>query len=90
MSNMNYLFTKNGYEDYCYYVNNDKKTIKKINELLKDIERNGANNGIGKPEALTGNLSGFYSRRINDIDRLVYKVENNTIVILSCRYHYNK
>ena len=60
----------------------DKKTLKKINELIKDIERNGALNGIGKPEKLTDNLSGLYSRRINDKDRLVYKLENDFIVIL--------
>ena len=60
----------------------DKKTLKKINELIKDIERNGALNGIGKPEKLTNNLSGLYSRRINDKDRLVYKLENDFIVIL--------
>ena len=58
----------------------DKKTLKKINELIKDIERNGALNGIGKPEKLTNNLSGLYSKRINDKDRLVY--ENDFIVIL--------
>ena len=58
----------------------DKKTLKKINGLIKDIERNGALNGIGKPEKLTNNLSGLYSKRINDKDRLVY--ENDFIVIL--------
>ena len=58
----------------------DKKTLKKINELIKDIERNSALNGIGKPEKLTNNLSGIYSKRINDKDRLVY--ENDFIVIL--------
>ena len=58
----------------------DKKTLKKINEIIKDIERNGALNGIGKPEKLTNNLSGLYSKRINDKDRLVY--ENDFIVIL--------
>ena len=60
----------------------DKKTLKKINGLIKDIERNSALNGIGKPEKLTNNLSGLYSRRINDKDRLVYKLENDFIVIL--------
>ncbi|PMC70863.1 Txe/YoeB family addiction module toxin [Fusobacterium nucleatum] len=60
----------------------DKKTLKKINELIKDIERNSALNGIGKPEKLTNNLSRLYSRRINDKDRLVYKLENDFIVIL--------
>lgn len=60
----------------------DKKTLKKINGLIKDIERNSALNGIGKPEKLTNNLSRLYSRRINDKDRLVYKLENDFIVIL--------
>ena len=67
----------------------DKKTLKKINELIKDIERNGALNGISKPEKLTNNLSGLYSRRINGKDRLVYKLENDFIVILQWKGHYN-
>ena len=61
---------------------------KKINNLIKDIDRNG-NEGIGKPEPLTGNLTGFWSRRINDKDRLIYKIDDKNIYILSCRYHYN-
>ena len=86
---MNYLFTLNACEDYNFWQENDKKTRKKINELLKDISRNGASDGIGKPEPLTGDLIGFYSRRINYKDRLIYKVENNTISIISCSYHYS-
>lgn len=87
---MNYLFTPNAWDDYNFWQENDKKTRKKINELFKDIFRNGASDGIGKPELLPGNLKGFYSRRINDKDRLIYKVENNTISIISCRYHYSE
>ena len=59
-----------------------------INNLIKDIERNG-NEGIGKPEPLTGMLSGYWSRRINDKDRLIYKIDDTAIYILACRYHYN-
>ncbi len=79
---MNKVFTDNGWKDYVYWQTEDRKTLKKINELIKDIERNGALNGIGKPEKLTNNLSGLYSRRINGKDRLVYKLENDFIVIL--------
>jgi len=66
-----------------------ENSMKKINELIKDIERNGALNGIGKPEKLTNNLTGLYSRRINDKDRLVCKIENDFIVILQCKGHYS-
>lgn len=82
------IFTDNGWADYMYWQGEDRKTLKKINELLKDIERNG-NAGKGKPEPLTGNLSGFWSRRINEKDRLIYKLSNDSISILSCRYHYS-
>ena len=73
-------FSIQAWKEYLYFQTQDKKTLKKINELIKDIERNGALNGIGKPEKLTDNLSGLYSRRINGKDRLVY--ENDFIVIL--------
>ena len=85
---MNKVFTSNGWEDYIYWQTEDKKTLKKINTLLKDIDRNGTE-GIGKPEPLIGNLSGFWSRRINEKDRLIYKIDEYNIYILSCRYHYN-
>lgn len=81
-------FTENGWADYNSWQQKDKKTVKKINELLKDIDRNKYS-GFGKPEPLSGDLSGFWSRRINDKDRLVYKVENNEIKVISCRYHYS-
>ena len=85
---MNKVFTSNGWEDYIYWQTEDKKTLKKINTLLKDIDRNG-NEGIGKPEPLIDNLSGFWSRRINEKDRLIYKSDEYNIYILSCRYHYS-
>lgn len=85
---MNYLFTENGWADYEFWQTQDKKVLKKINKLLKDISRNG-HSGLGKPELLTGELTGFYSRRINDKDRLVYTIDNNNIVILACRFHYS-
>lgn len=71
------------WEDYLYWQLQDKKTLKKINNLLKDIDRN-VYNGIGKPEPLLGDLSGYWSRRIDDKNRIVYKVENNQIIIIQC------
>ena len=85
---MNKMLTENGWLDYIYWETEDRKTLKRINKLLDDIDRNG-NEGIGKPEPLIGNLSGFWSRRINDKDRLIYKVEGDNIYILACRYHYS-
>lgn len=85
---MNKVFTENGWKDYIYWQTEDRKTLKKINRLLDDISRNG-NTGIGKPGPLVGNLSGFWSRRINDTDRLVYRIDENNVYILACRYHYD-
>lgn len=84
---MNIVFTKNGWNDYQYWLNEGKKNLKRLNKLIQDITRNG-NTGIGKPEALTNDLQGLWSRRINERDRLIYKIENNELYILSCRYHY--
>ncbi|WFR56878.1 Txe/YoeB family addiction module toxin [Anaerocolumna sp. AGMB13025] len=81
------VFTKNGWTDYIYWQMEDRKTLRKINQLIDEITRNG-NEGIGKPEALSGNMAGFWSRRINDKDRLIYKIDNDTIYILACRYRY--
>lgn len=85
---MNKAFTNIGWEDYLYWQTEDRKMLRKINTLLKDIERNG-NEGIGKPEPLTGDLSGFWSRRINQKDRLIYALEMDQIIIIACRYHYD-
>ena len=84
---MNKIFTKNGWDDYLYWQTEDRRTLRKINQLIVDITRNG-NEGVGKPEALSGNLTGFWSRRINDKDRMIYKIDQENIYILACRYHY--
>ncbi|TCI21688.1 Txe/YoeB family addiction module toxin [Exiguobacterium sp. SL-10] len=83
------LFTDNGWEDYLYWQKEDKKKLKRINLLIEDVRRNGNLNGVGKPEALKGNLQGFYSRRIDSEHRLVYRVTNQYVEILQCRYHYS-
>jgi len=75
------------WNDYVYWQTEDKKTLKRVNLLIKDIERNGYD-GIGKPEPLKGNLSGFWSRRIDDANRLVYRIKDRKIEILSCKGHY--
>ncbi|MCR5126809.1 MAG: Txe/YoeB family addiction module toxin [Lachnospiraceae bacterium] len=83
------IWSDDAWADYLYWQTQDKKTLKRINILIKDIERNGVLNGIGEPEALKGNLQGEYSRRINEKDRLVYHQENDRIYIVSCRGHYD-
>ena len=86
---MNKVWTENAWQDYIYWQTEDRKTLKKINKLIEDVSGNG-NNGIGKPEPLVGELSGFWSRRIDETNRLVYKIDSQNIYILSCRYHYHK
>jgi toxin YoeB len=81
-------FTDTGWSDYLFWQSQDRKTIKRINQLIQDIVRNG-NEGIGKPEALSGDLSGWWSRRIDDLNRLVYRTLDGRIEILQCRGHYN-
>ncbi len=81
-------FTEEGWADYLYWQTQDKKTLKRINQLLQDILRNKYK-GIGKPEPLRENLSGYWSRRIDDTNRLVYHITENNIEIISCRNHYN-
>ena len=85
---MNKFFSDTGWGDYLYWETEDRKTLKKINGLIKDISCNG-NVGIGKPEPLLGPLSEYCSRRINEKDRLIYKIDEENIYIISCRYHYN-
>ena len=82
------LFTSRAWSDYLYWQTQDKKTLKRINTLLRDIER-GSFDGLGKPEPLKEDLSGFWSRRIDDTNRLVYRVQGEVIQILSCKGHYD-
>ena len=81
-------FSESGWNDYLYWQTQDKKTIRRINLLIQDISRNGCE-GIGKPEALSGDLSGWWSRRIDDVNRLVYRLKDSRIEISQCRGHYN-
>ena len=83
------IWSDDAWSDYLYWQQYDKKTLKRINLLIKDIERNGCIDGIGKPEALTGELQGEYSRRIDEENRLFYHMEQGQIYILQCRGHYN-
>lgn len=77
------------WEDYLPWQTEDRRTLKRINRLIKDITRNG-NTGIGKPEALKHGLSGYWSRRITDEHRLVYTIGGDEIRIAACRYHYGR
>jgi toxin YoeB len=80
-------FSGNAWEDYLYWQTQDKKTLKRINQLIKDIDRNSYE-GMGKPEPLSGNLAGYWSRRIDEKNRLLYRVENEVIAIFELRTHY--
>jgi toxin YoeB len=80
-------FTNAAWQDYVWWQTQDKKTLRRINQLIEAILRDPLE-GIGKPEALRENLSGFWSRRIDDTNRLVYAVEAEQIVVVACRYHY--
>jgi toxin YoeB len=84
---LNLKFTPESWDTYVYWQTQDKKTLKRINDLIKDAQRSPFE-GIGKPEALRYNLSGFWSRRIDEANRLVYEVRDDELVIISCRYHY--
>lgn len=81
-------FTEKAFEEYLYWQNHDKKTLKRINMLLKNINRSPFE-GIGKPEGLKGNLSGYWSRRIDDTNRIVYCVKDEQIEIYQCKGHYD-
>lgn len=88
---MRKTWTEQGWDDYLYWQGQDKKTLKKVNDLVRDIERNGVATGIGKPEPLRGDLQGFWSRRIDEKNRLVYSITaDDTICIIGCRGHYEK
>ncbi|WP_168788830.1 Txe/YoeB family addiction module toxin [Paraburkholderia aromaticivorans] len=84
---LNILWTAEAWDDYVYWQGPDKKTLKRINQLVKDMQRSPFD-GVGKPESLKQNLTGFWSRRIDETNRLVYEVAGTQINIVSCRYHY--
>ena len=84
---MKLIFSDKSWDDYLYWQQTDKQIVKKINQLIKDIKRDPFD-GLGKPEPLKHELSGFWSRRITDEHRLVYEVSEYSIGIVSCRYHY--
>jgi toxin YoeB len=86
---MNLIFTDSAWEDYIWFQEKQSHLLKRLNDLIKDAQRNGFR-GIGKPEPLKGDLSGFWSRRINDEHRLVYRIEKDSLLIIACRYHYKK
>ncbi|WP_338910524.1 Txe/YoeB family addiction module toxin [Mycetohabitans rhizoxinica] len=87
MSDRRVLFTPDAWEDYVYWQGQDRKTLKRINQLIREAQR-APFEGIGKPEPLKANLSGFWSRRIDDTNRLVYEAGDFQISVISCRYHY--
>ncbi|PLX96049.1 MAG: Txe/YoeB family addiction module toxin [Desulfuromonas sp.] len=84
---MKLIFSEHAWEDYQYWLKTDKKILKRINTLIQEIQRSPFT-GVGKPEALKHGLSGYRSRRINDEHRLVYKVEDDAVLIAQLRYHY--
>lgn len=85
---MKLLFSSSAWDDYLYWQKTNKKIVKRINTLIKEIQRNPLE-GIGKPEALRHGLAGYYSRRINEEHRIVYKVQDECLFIAQLRYHYN-
>ncbi|NOQ41541.1 MAG: Txe/YoeB family addiction module toxin [Desulfuromusa sp.] len=84
---MRLIFSETAWDDYQYWIKTDKKTLKRVNALIQDIQRSPFS-GIGKPEMLKHGLSGYWSRRINDEHRMVYKVAADSIFIAQARYHY--
>ena len=84
---MKLVFSEQAWEDYLYWQKTDRKTVKRINTLIKEVARD-AFEGIGKPEPLKHALSGYWSRRINEADRFVYKIDGDAILIAQLRYHY--
>ncbi len=86
---MEKVWTDIAWEDYLYWQANDRKILKRLNQLLKDIDRN-AYEGIGKPEPLRYGRQGFWSRRIDEEHRLIYRVEGGQVIISSCRNHYEE
>jgi toxin YoeB len=83
------VFSSRGWDDYLWWQQQDRKLLRRINQLIQDVIRNG-NEGIGKPEPLKHGFQGYWSRRINDEHRLVYKVFDDEVRIAACRYHYER
>jgi len=86
---MNLSFTKSAWEDYQWFQQHDRKLLKRLNVLIAEVMR-APFEGIGKPEPLKGSLSGYWSRRINDEHRIVYKATDDCVTVIACRYHYSK
>lgn len=86
---MRLVFTDSAWQDYLWFQEKDRQLLKRINQLIRDTLRSPFE-GIGKPERLKAELSGYWSRRINDEHRLVYEVSGNDLVIIACRFHYDK
>lgn len=84
---MRLLWEDRAWEDYLYWQNQDRKSLKRINALINDIKRSPFE-GIGKPEPLKGNLKGYWSRRIDEVNRIVYFEQNGIVYVASCRGHY--
>lgn len=87
---MEIQFSHQAWKEYLTWQQQDKRTLKRINALLKDISRHGGGSGIGKPEPLRGNLSGYLSRRIDEKNRLVYQIDGGICKIVQCKGHYGE
>lgn len=88
---MKVIFSGHSWDDYLWWQANDRKLLKRVNELIRDIDRNGVDEGIGKPEPLRHDLAGVWSRRINAEHRLVYRLgSDGAIEVIACRFHYGK
>ena len=85
---MKKIWFDEAWQDYTYWQTQDRKTLRRINALIRDIERGGGFEGIGKPEPLKDKLSGLWSRRIDEVNRLVYRISDEIVEIVSCRGHY--
>lgn len=85
---MRLLWEERAWDDYCYWQQQDKKTLRRINALLKDMQQHSFE-GMGKPEPLKGDLSGWWSRRIDATNRIVYCIKNDDLIIAACRGHYD-
>ena len=86
---MKVVFSTRGWDDYLWWQRQDRKLLNRLNQLIQDVLRNG-NEGIGKPEPLKHGFQGYWSRRINDEHRLVYKVVDDEVRVAACRYHYER